>query len=703
MSERYTKLCSLPQDLYAEGSPLIVSAGNLLKDTVTGKVMAQLKIRNISTKTVKAVTVLVHALDTAGRSLGNAVAYEYLDLSAVQGTEFGQKVPVFLPDPSVRGFTVEARETIFMDNSIWDGTDAPWEPLPSPEPLSRRLGDPELVKQYKIRFGSDCQFWPRVYKDLWLCTCGTWNRENGCYHCQKAVPALLALDLKELMAEKDARLAREKADREAKEAAEKAVAEKAAAEAAVREAAEKAAAEKRKRRNRRIALTFALIAALSVGGYFLWTDVIQPNQQYKEAVALYDAGRYQEAIAAFEALDGYKDSIAQIENCETAIKDAAYDTAVELHNAGKYEEAIAAFEALKGYRDSADQIINSETAIKDAAYDAAAALYNAGKYEEAIAAFNALNGYRDSTDQIANSETAIKDTAYDAAVALYYAGKYEEAIAAFKALNGYRDSTDQIINSETAIKDTAYDAAVALYNAGKYEEAIAAFTALDGYRDSAAKIKEIMPKYNKQLLSTASVGSTVLFGSYEQDNDTSNGKEDIEWIVLAKRNNQILIISKYVLDCQKYDADFTSVTWESCSLRKWLNGPFINKAFSTEEQKMILSTSVTADKNPSHNISPGGNTTDKVFLLSIVEAKQYFNSDETRSAPPTRYAYAQGAHVYVRSTIKYGVRCTYFWLRSPGYVSEYAAIIDIDGSIGYDGYGADIPHGIRPALWIDVS
>lgn len=40
MSERYEKLFSLPQNFYAQGSPLLIEAGNLLKDTQTGRVLA---------------------------------------------------------------------------------------------------------------------------------------------------------------------------------------------------------------------------------------------------------------------------------------------------------------------------------------------------------------------------------------------------------------------------------------------------------------------------------------------------------------------------------------------------------------------------------------------------------------------------------------------------------------------------------------
>lgn len=210
------------------------------------------------------------------------------------------------------------------------------------------------------------------------------------------------------------------------------------------------------------------------------------DKAYDEAVALYETGQYEGAISAFTALIGYKDSAAQIDKCQYALRDRAYDAAVALRKAAQYEEAISAFLALNGHRDSVEQI---DLCKKDRAYDAAAALQKAGQYEDAIAAFEAMDGYRDSVEQIERCNTAIKDRAYDAAVALYDAGQYEDAIAAFEALNGHRDSAEQIEKCNTAILDQAYDAAVALYEAGRYEVAISAFEALDGYRDSAEQIE----------------------------------------------------------------------------------------------------------------------------------------------------------------------------------------------------------------------
>ena len=219
-----------------------------------------------------------------------------------------------------------------------------------------------------------------------------------------------------------------------------------AQEEADRKEAERKAEEQRlaeKKHEKRMKLVTAIVLSavgLIVAAVVLYFTVIEPNQRYNAAKALYDEGKYVEAINAFQEMNGYRDSEAQIEACKTAIKDRDYDAAVALYNAGKYEEAIAAFQAMKGYRDSAAQIETCQTAIKERDYNAAVDLYNAGKYEEAVAAFEALNGYKDSAAQIEACKTAIKDRDYDAAVALYADGQYMKAVSIFRRLDNYKES-----------------------------------------------------------------------------------------------------------------------------------------------------------------------------------------------------------------------------------------------------------------------
>ena len=192
---------------------------------------------------------------------------------------------------------------------------------------------------------------------------------------------------------------------------------------------------------------------------------------------------------------------------------------------------------------------------------------------------------------------------------------------------------------------------------------------------------------------TLKVGSVITFGSYEQDDITSNGKEPIRWIVLQTKGIKALLISEYGLDTRKYHDIRENVTWEKCTLRKWLNSTFYQNAFSSAEQKIILTSSITAEDGP-YDVEGGNNTRDKVFLLSISEAENFFESDAARLCVPTNYARA-------RSASTQNGYCGW-WLRTPGVDSELAARgstlgwIDAIGS--YVDYGSEC---IRPAIWIN--
>ena len=207
----------------------------------------------------------------------------------------------------------------------------------------------------------------------------------------------------------------------------------------------------------------------------------------------------------------------------------------------------------------------------------------------------------------------------------------------------------------------------------------------------------IIPKQNFKKLQSASVGETVVFGSYEQDNNTANGKEEVEWIVLAKENGKLLLISKYALDCQPYNSTTADVTWETSSVRALLNNGFFNDAFTAEDQKYISSSEVKTNPNPRYTTDPGDDTTDHVFLLSIDEVNTYFNADEARVCYSTEYA-------KTKFVIGNSEGTCWWWLRSPGMLSSYAVTINIDGTVRYNGSSVDNNNGsIRPAIWINLE
>ena len=202
---------------------------------------------------------------------------------------------------------------------------------------------------------------------------------------------------------------------------------------------------------------------------------------------------------------------------------------------------------------------------------------------------------------------------------------------------------------------------------------------------------------HKTNLSKASIGDTVQFGAYEQDADTSNGKETIEWIVLDVNGNRALLISKYALDCKAYNNAQIDVTWANCTLRDWLNDDFYNAAFSTDYQGLILATNVVTPDNPLHDTDGGVNTTDNVFLLSYGEAGRYFSSNASRIATPTKYARAMGIETINETNC-------WWWLRTPGiYNVDVCGVHDHGGLDDLGCYVDNTQAGVRPAIWVTVS
>lgn len=230
------------------------------------------------------------------------------------------------------------------------------------------------------------------------------------------------------------------------------------------------------------------------------------------------------------------------------------------------------------------------------------------------------------------------------------------------------------------------------------------------------KYNAAVEKYGQEYVDafySLNVGDVYKFGSYEQDNNTENGTEDIEWIVLEKKGNKILVISKYVLDYQQYAMPTDdngigwSTTWETSLLRQWLNGSFLNTAFSESERNMISTVTVSADLNPWYDTNPGNTTTDKVFLLSSKEANMYFSSDSARRCKGTVYCDAQGAYIapdgycswYLRTPCKYLYSIAF--VGSSGKVDNYGTRVVHEDIIYYNKYNFS-KINVRPAMWIEL-
>lgn len=195
------------------------------------------------------------------------------------------------------------------------------------------------------------------------------------------------------------------------------------------------------------------------------------------------------------------------------------------------------------------------------------------------------------------------------------------------------------------------------------------------------------------VLQNANVGDVVSIGTYEQDNNRLNGPEPIEWQVIAREEDRCLLISRYALDCVRFNAYDGLATWDYSSVLNWLNQTFYNEAFSQSEKTLLRRTDVSADRNPFFPSDTGGETSEKIFLLSISETYEYFNSDHERSCAPTAYTIAKGVNVSDGKCI--------WWLRTNGFDASVAARVLPDGRINYCGFHVDSDdNAVRPAMWV---
>ena len=221
MSERYARLFSLPENLYQPGSPVMILAGALLKDNQTGGILALMKFKNVGTKPIRGLKVRFFPQDLTGIDLDQPLEHQYLDLNAARDGEFGQKEPVAFPNAITRAFRVEVFQVVFADGTLWNQEQNQWTPMSPLQALETALGDKELCKEYQILYGANCRIMPQEDKGLWRCTCGAWNMESeaNCHACGKNLDQLKALDLEQLKASRDARLAREQQAMAAQQAA----------------------------------------------------------------------------------------------------------------------------------------------------------------------------------------------------------------------------------------------------------------------------------------------------------------------------------------------------------------------------------------------------------------------------------------------------------------------------------------------------
>ena len=196
----------------------------------------------------------------------------------------------------------------------------------------------------------------------------------------------------------------------------------------------------------------------------------------------------------------------------------------------------------------------------------------------------------------------------------------------------------------------------------------------------------------QERLKKLKVGDIVKFGSY-----------DWRMLEIDKQNGKALILSDKIIEQRKYNKERVAVTWETCTLRNYLNGEFLQK-FTKEQQGQIIQTRIANNDNQWYDTKGGSDTSDSVFLLSLEEVVNYFgDSGQLRNKNLKDKGRFDDQYNAERIAKNADGKACWWWLRSPGYGSSDAARVNDDGVVGVSGRLVnDFSGGVRPALWLNL-
>lgn len=402
-----------------------------------------------------------------------------------------------------------------------------------------------------------------------------------------------------------------------------------------------------------IALNANIQKALRFGSGSLKNEINGYIESTKAAEAA-DQLEADKVIVAFSA----RQSGRQAQSLEQQLTAAKQKLSYMESICGGYDKTAAQIKQLNGEKTAANSRLNTLRSKRDSL-----GLF-AGKERKR------LDG------EISEIAAGLKQLELKLGSALKQLGGFESKAAADKTLSEARADV-------SSLQNLINESALTGYGEYNYNQALKVLLAKPRVFQFVSKKQPLLAPSYKGFV-------TIKFGRYPQASKNENAL--IEWLVLKNDGSKALLISKYALDCQQYNTSRTNVTWETCTLRKWLNGTFISNAFSHEEQAMILSTTTES-----------ADTKDRVFLLSTTEAGKYFSSDSTRQCQGTAYCFAQGGDQDSDG------RCSW-WLRSPDYFSrDCVSIVNNYGVAGCQPYHVTrkLPFSdditVRPALWINLE
>ena len=188
----------------------------------------------------------------------------------------------------------------------------------------------------------------------------------------------------------------------------------------------------------------------------------------------------------------------------------------------------------------------------------------------------------------------------------------------------------------------------------------------------------------------------VWLGRYQREN--ANKNNPLKWRVLAVNGTDAFLWCEDEVADVNYHNTADDFTWETCDLRKWLNGEFYKNAFNATEKAAIRQYGVENLENPLTGTYAGRATLDYIYLLSVDEVIN------------PRYGFSTNPSIQDDARKRKGRNC--WWLRTPG-TKMYLCGMFMGGGEGivYNGSGVVYkpgglpyyPDSVYPVLHLNLA
>ena len=222
--------------------------------------------------------------------------------------------------------------------------------------------------------------------------------------------------------------------------------------------------------------------------------LLQNQKIYNQAVSLFNEGKHDEAISAFEKAEHYGDSDLYIR----------YLQAVQLMDQQQYAEAFAELENLGTFLDSESLAATAHAAVEEASYQKGISYFESGSLSEAGDCFKQAGSYADA-------EMYVK---YISARTLEAAGSSQEAEAIYSTLPEFLDSAQRAQLLHAGNMENAYLRACELTKLGRLKEAESMFAGITGYGDVSTYLQYIGARNTEESDSETAYATYTQLGTF---------------------------------------------------------------------------------------------------------------------------------------------------------------------------------------------